>query len=194
MGRPREFDEAEVLDRAMLQFWRHGYDGTSIQDLVDATGVGRQSLYNAFGDKHAVFLAALERYDAKTDELVAPMLRQEAGLQDVQDYVEAAIRLQRSSKCRGCLIVRSALELGADDQDVRAATGRTARRVQKALEHAFERAAARGEVDSRRPPADLAAYTFGSLNGLAALSSTGTGEARIREIVGILFDAVTAGA
>src|SRR5579871_5573106 len=62
MARPREFDEGEVLDRALATFWEHGYEGTSIDDLVTATGLGRASLYGAFGDKERIFEKVLERY------------------------------------------------------------------------------------------------------------------------------------
>ncbi len=62
MGRPKEFDEAEVLERAVELFWARGYQATSVQDIVDHVGVNRQSLYNEFGGKDALFLAALRRY------------------------------------------------------------------------------------------------------------------------------------
>ncbi len=63
MARPREFDRDEVLDKAIEVFWTQGYDGTSVQDLVDAMGIQRGSLYAAFGDKHQLFLEALDRYE-----------------------------------------------------------------------------------------------------------------------------------
>ena len=64
MVRPREFVEAEVVSAAMHVFWQHGYQGTSIQDVVDATGVLPGSLYGAFGDKRQLFVAALDAYTA----------------------------------------------------------------------------------------------------------------------------------
>jgi AcrR family transcriptional regulator len=63
-GRPRAFDEGEVLDVAMRMFWDHGFDGTSIGELKDAMGINRRSIYAAFGNKEALFTAALERYVA----------------------------------------------------------------------------------------------------------------------------------
>src|SRR6516164_5154650 len=71
MARPREFDEGEVLDRALATFWEHGYEGTSIDDLVAATGLGRASLYGAFGDKEQIFARALERYCAHLGDSLA---------------------------------------------------------------------------------------------------------------------------
>ena len=65
MGRPREFDVDDALDRAMRVFWAKGYQGASLDDLLAAMGIGRGSLYKAFGDKRSLYLAALQRYDAE---------------------------------------------------------------------------------------------------------------------------------
>src|SRR5210317_1187307 len=62
VGRPRGFDEAKVLDAAMEVFWRKGYESTSLADLLEATGLHKGSLYQAFGDKHTLFISALRRY------------------------------------------------------------------------------------------------------------------------------------
>ncbi len=62
MARPREFDEEEVLDAAALRFWACGYDGTSLRDLIETTGLTGPSLYNAFGDKRALYQKTLDRY------------------------------------------------------------------------------------------------------------------------------------
>ena len=62
MARKKEFDTEEILDRAIELFWRKGYSNTSVQDLVDYLGIDRGCLYNAFENKHAIFLAALDRY------------------------------------------------------------------------------------------------------------------------------------
>lgn len=68
MARPREFDETEVLDRALSAFWSKGYDGTSMEDLVQETGLGRASLYGAFGDKEQLFRRVLDHYIEKVRE------------------------------------------------------------------------------------------------------------------------------
>src|SRR5512141_666494 len=70
MGRPRQFDPDQVLGQAMQLFWSKGYEATSLDDLLAETGLARQSLYNGFGDKHALFLAALRRYDEQSDEVM----------------------------------------------------------------------------------------------------------------------------
>ena len=76
MARPREFDEEEVLDRALDVFWRRGYGATSVEDLTAATGLGRGSLYAAFGDKETLFLTCLRRYHLRGQEVVSQALQQ----------------------------------------------------------------------------------------------------------------------
>ncbi|MCR9244633.1 MAG: TetR/AcrR family transcriptional regulator [bacterium] len=190
MARPREFDEADVLDRAMLQFWRHGFEGTSIHDLVDATGVGRQSLYNTFGDKHAIFLKALDRYESKTAALLTPLLADDAGLQQVRDYVAGAMKLQKSSRCNGCLVVRSALELGTGDPQIRTAIARTGKLVRAGLTNALDNAIRTGEIKNSSSGADLASYVFTTLNGLAGLLGTGAGERQTQRVIDLLFESL----
>ena len=187
MARPREFDETEVLDKALLQFWRTGYEATSMQDLIDATGIGRQSLYNPFGDKRALFLAALARYHHRTEAMLAPLAARDASVQDVRDYVDAAISLQKSAKCNGCLVVRSALELGAADPEIQQTVVQTGRQVRKALANAFSRAIERGELRTDRSGTDLADYVFTTLNGIAGLLGTGGDARKVQRVIELMF-------
>src|SRR6201996_7583507 len=73
-GRPRSFDEIEALEKAILVFWSKGYDGVTIDDLVDGMGVGRPSLYAVFGDKRTIFIRALRAYAEKKGALAAKAL------------------------------------------------------------------------------------------------------------------------
>ena len=73
MGRPRKFDREEALDEATRAFWKHGYEATSTNDLLDAMGIGRQSLYNSFGDKKTIFLEVLRRYRRGSDHYRADL-------------------------------------------------------------------------------------------------------------------------
>ena len=116
MARPREFDEDEALDRALEVFWARGYDATSIEDLVTETGLGRASLYGAFGDKAGLFRRVMDRYLARDHEQVVAATRGLTG--------EAAVRAffsQRIAKfcpkegSRGCFLqVSGASGSGAD--------------------------------------------------------------------------------
>src|SRR5215210_3872796 len=109
MGRPRSFDESAVLDQAVELFWSRGYEGTSMADLEEHLGIGRQSLYNAFGDKQDLFLRALERYATRgaagpEARLTAPG----AGLAELRAYFDDVLEMVASSSDRrACMVVQT---------------------------------------------------------------------------------------
>src|ERR1700750_1896506 len=134
MARPRKFDEAEVVQAARDQFWLHGFNGTSLDDLTDVTGLGRGSLYGAFTDKRALFLRALDDYStALTDQVLADLRDPEQkGRDRLGDHIRSVTKLLvADTKSRGCLMAKSAAEMGATDKEV-------ARRVRKWL-HGYQR-------------------------------------------------------
>jgi len=109
MGRPREFDVETALDRATELFWQRGYEGTSVQDLVDALGVNRASLYATFGDKAQLFDAVLDRYqgwvDASIGQALAPPA---AGAEAIRAYFSVLVaRATRKAGPRGCLVLNT---------------------------------------------------------------------------------------
>jgi AcrR family transcriptional regulator len=90
MGRHKGYNREEVLDRAMKLFWRKGYEGSHLQELVEITGLNRFSLYKEFGGKEGLFLEALDRYLSQVMNLMGLLFRQPRGLANIQDYFEAA--------------------------------------------------------------------------------------------------------
>jgi len=123
VARPREFDEEQVVEEAMEVFWQRGYQATSVQDLVEATGLQRGSLYGAFGDKHGLFVAALDAYM----ELALRRFQQFVSEADdpvdgIRDFVRrAGIDCKDPALGdRGCLVANTCSELVADDPVARA--------------------------------------------------------------------------
>ena len=140
-GRPREFDPDVVIERAMNVFWSNGYHGTSMADLLKATKLSRGSLYAAFGDKHGLFLYALERYSEESlkrfDNELDPRHDAVAGLRTcLAGYVT---RHTGANGKRGCLVVATAMELVSHDAEVERRIGRVLR-------------CCRGEARSRADP------------------------------------------
>ena len=107
MARPREFDVDEALDRATALFWTRGYEATSVQDLVDALGVNRASLYGTFGDKAQLFAAVLERYGRQVNEVIADALAPPAsGAEAIGAWFRALIEMATQPRGpRGCLFI-----------------------------------------------------------------------------------------
>jgi TetR/AcrR family transcriptional repressor of nem operon len=120
MARPREFDEAMALEAAIACFWRRGYEATSMRDLTRSMGISGPSLYNAFGDKRALFVAALERYlDRSTRERIK---RLEASLppkKAIHRFIGEIIeRSLGDGERRGCFLINSALEVAPHDLEL----------------------------------------------------------------------------
>lgn len=118
----KNYSEPDVLDRAIAAFWSRGYEATSMSDLVAATGINRGSIYSAFTDKHTLFVRALKHYDKhhRSDflgTLAAKLGPRDAILAMFQSAIDAAIEGGDRS---GCLLVNTALELSAHDEEVEA--------------------------------------------------------------------------
>lgn len=173
MARPREFDEERVLDAVMETFWRNGYEGTSAQALVDATGLGRGSLYAAYANKDGLFEQALRRYLQRAQAHVEK-LRQEGTpigrLRELMtDIVEADLN---ASQKRGCLATNSAIEMAGRDPRVADLVRQNFDILTRGIEQAIRRGQTAGEI---RPEADagvLALFLFNAVQGLRVLAKT----------------------
>ncbi len=178
MARVKEFDEAEVLDQALELFRARGYRHTSFADLVDELGVGRQSLYDTYGDKHALFLAALRRYLARGQDHMRRALADEATPVRAAflQLLEGMLAGQCSSGNPGCLMVNSMVELAPHDADVRALAQEHARTIEGLFASRLAAAQRRGELGPDKDPVALARYLHHTILGLA-VASRGLGDA-----------------
>jgi TetR/AcrR family transcriptional repressor of nem operon len=182
-GRPLEFDRDEALGKAMRLFWRQGYEGTSMSDLTAALGVGRQSLYGAFGDKHTLFVACLERYTEQIFEksLLAlldgdgPPL---AGIERVLDAWEAYVG---GDEFTGCLLGKALAELGRRDSKLDALLRRKLDRIRTSLERALGRAREAGELDAGTDVRALARAITTFAQGAAVVCQVWRDPAAVRE-------------
>src|SRR5277367_210938 len=130
-GRPREFDIDEAVESAILVFKSRGYHGTSVQDLTEGTGIARGSLYKAFHDKRALFLAALDHYTAASLRRVGDTLSRPGSARDaIRDALLGyARRAAAAQGQRGCLITATAMEMMPGDAEISALLSRMFRRM-----------------------------------------------------------------
>ncbi|MEC0128324.1 TetR/AcrR family transcriptional regulator [Paenibacillus pabuli] len=118
MARSKEFEDNEVLEKAMKLFWEQGYEKTSISDLVEHMGIHRRSLYDTFGDKHTLFLKALDRFhDKLCDGLVGEVKRSKTATEALQ-LIFSSVICSVDDSPSGCMMVNSAVELAMRDADV----------------------------------------------------------------------------
>lgn len=162
MARPLSFDPDAALDAAMRTFWQYGYAGASIQDLTDATGLSRSSLYNTWGDKLGLYIAALDRYRRRDGaHAFLPLLRGGDPLDRIRAVFDALVDDAAEAPGRGCFMVGATAERGPDCD----ATRLRARDALIALAHSFE-GAVREAQDRGDVPAERDAEALG--HGLAA--------------------------
>lgn len=156
-GRPRSFDRGEALDKIVALFWENGFKRTTYPDIERATGLHRQSLFYAFGDKHTMFVEALHRYRDRHVRRVVDVLGRSGS---PSDNIRAAFDLwledARRSGSAGCLMVNTAGELGNTDAEVTGVIGAAAGQLVTAFADAFARAQKAGEIDEEIAPRALA--------------------------------------
>jgi TetR/AcrR family transcriptional repressor of nem operon len=170
-GRPREFDEDKVLLAAAHAFWEHGYHATSIDDLCEATGLLRGSLYGAYGDKHGIFVAALNRYSQwrvglAVERLSGPPSR-ELLRRGLAYYFESANDL---SLARACFLTNTALELVPQDREVAEIVDRTFRHMSTLWAEAAIRARDAGVFSTKLNEKAVGDYLFCIVQGLRVLA------------------------
>lgn len=157
-GRPRTFDEEKILARALAVFWAKGFDATTYDALEEATGLRRQSLVYAFGDKRALFAAVLRCYrDTAVRDVLAALAEAPSGRQGVEAAFALWTRDAAAEPCRGCLLVTSAGEFAGADKDVARTVIASRKALVKGFEAAFTRAAAEGDLKEGCEPRALAA-------------------------------------
>ena len=173
-GRPRSFDEAEALEKATQVFWSKGYDGVTIDDLVDGMGVGRPSLYAVFGDKRAIFLRVLEAYAKRkgasaAKALLSPQTIRESLAGFLRFAVESATE---KGSARGCLVVCVAPLV--DDAEVRRFLQNTVTGGAALVEGRFRDAITAGEIPPDFPVAVRAMQVTDFARGLTMRARIGT--------------------
>jgi TetR/AcrR family transcriptional repressor of nem operon len=148
VARKIEFDKEASLQKAMRLFWRQGYETTSVQDLVDELGINRFSIYNSFGDKKALFLAALVHYrETVLKFLIQPLLGAEPGKIRLDNYlIRLSKQLQTNSGELGCMIQNTSLSLIASDEEVASILSEMFGDVRAALTKAIDDAKESGQI------------------------------------------------
>jgi TetR/AcrR family transcriptional regulator, transcriptional repressor for nem operon len=174
VGRTREFDAEQAIDRAMDLFWRRGYAETSLQDLLKELSIGSGSLYAAFGSKEQLYARALDRYCALQAGGLVEMLENATEIRPaVRQVLTAMIEADLTDPSRGCLVVNAATQRGDDPATVDRVAA-AIRQVESALTGALERAKARGELSQDKSPTELARFLTTFVQGLRVV-----GQARL---------------
>jgi TetR/AcrR family transcriptional repressor of nem operon len=150
MGRPREFETENALEKAMQVFWTHGYDGASLPDLLAGMGLTRGSLYKAFKDKKNLFLLVLDRYEAAAVNGAVHLLTDpgvEDGAQRILMLFGGIVRAVSADDYRGCLLCTAATSAAADDPDISKSVHRGLAKMQAGFAQALQDAPSLRDMD-----------------------------------------------
>jgi TetR/AcrR family transcriptional repressor of nem operon len=189
MARPREFELDDTLDRAMQAFWAKGFEATSLDDLCAATGLGRSSLYAAFGDKQGLYLDVLARYEAaavsRIDAAISGSASPRAGIvafvhKIVDDIVAGPGR-------RGCFIGNCAAELARQDKVVASRVRESMARVQNTFRDVLLQAKGAGQLGKNADVDALAAFLMSGIQGLRLVGKANPDRAVLTNIANVML-------
>jgi AcrR family transcriptional regulator len=192
-GRPRAFDPDTALARAVDAFWDAGFAATSLDDLTEATGMNRPSLYGAFGDKQALYRKAFDSYLDRTRAALAAAFTGDQPLRACLRLIydtAIAIYLSGDNGPRGCFIIGTAVALAVTDPNVRAALADVLREIDGGFRARIARAQRDGEISADADPAKLAKLASATLYSLTIHARAGAGHAALDAIADAAVDVI----
>ncbi|MHC5257491.1 TetR/AcrR family transcriptional regulator [Streptomyces sp. UC4497] len=185
MARPRKFDEQQVLDAARERFWSGGYAATRMEDIAEATGLGKGSLYGAFGGKQELFHRVFDDYCGSVVESVS---RQLSG-DDADAYARlsahvyaVAASTAADTAHRGCLLAKGAAELAEHDQKVAERARAAIEALRALLQDDIAACQRHGDIAADADPGELAALVLAVLRGIEALGKAGASEETLTSV------------
>ena len=193
MARPREFDIEEVLSKALDAFWLHGYDATSMSDLMEATGLAKGSLYKGYGDKKSLFMRALDSYLLHANAgLSEAAVSNGSGREALERIFAGVIDMSTCAGVRrGCFSVNSTNELAPHDAEVRKRLRMNTQQKEMTIAAVIRRGAADGSLRKNLDPEVTASYVTTVMNGLQVRGKLGLAEQQANETVAMAMAALT---
>jgi TetR/AcrR family transcriptional regulator, transcriptional repressor for nem operon len=191
MARPKAFDPASALAAAGRTFWRNGYEKTSIDDLMAETNVGRQSLYDTFGDKRALYLGALDAYRRSTQDVMRRLFASGRHVRQCFETILFGIcEESRADHKRGCLLLSANLERDADDKTVAALVKRNHREVVAIFEDALLEAQRAGTLAANKNAPALAIFFVATIQGMRTTARAASDRVALRHVAHIALSAL----
>jgi TetR/AcrR family transcriptional regulator, transcriptional repressor for nem operon len=168
MARTKDFDENEVLCKAIQLFWRKGYNATSMQELVDALGISRSSLYDTYTDKHTLFIKALESYQTTGYAQIERIIEEGLPARDtVKKLLELATgSLSTDDQQKGCFMVNAEIEVAPHDQDVNKMVCQNDQQMEDAFYRVIRAGQESGELKNKQDARLLARFIFNAVKGM----------------------------
>jgi TetR/AcrR family transcriptional repressor of nem operon len=187
MARTKDFDESEVLAKAIKLFWQKGYNGTSMQDLVDGLGISRSSIYDTFGDKHQLYLKALSTYRQKQvnirDQILNAPVPAKVAIRQLMDLTIEQIL--RDKQHKGCFLVNSAVETAPHDKATNAIVCQNDQQLENAFYEVVKRGQSSGEIARKQDPRAIARFLFNNIVGIQVTGKSIADKAAFDDIISL---------
>lgn len=186
MSRIKEFDPEAALDRALDLFWRRGYEGASLRDLLEHMDISRQSLYDTFGDKRSLFLKVLTRYEQLTMEGLFRLLEHRTTVTAIRGFFQTFLAEVVLTTTRGsCLMANTAIEVGTEDAEIHAAVRTYFVRVEEAFYAVLAGAREIGQLPEGIDLRATARHLVNTLYGLGVMGRAGVSRLALRQMVDV---------
>jgi TetR/AcrR family transcriptional repressor of nem operon len=190
MARPKEFDPERALTKAMNLFWRQGYENTSLEALMKEMGIARQSLYDTFGDKRALYLKALAHYRDQTTGQMQKMLNEIPSVRDgFAKLLYGMAAETREQHERGCLLLSANLQRDPKDAIVRDFLRDNQARVEAIFLQALARAQKQKELSPKQDPAALARFFVVTIQGMRSMARLKSDRKALKQVAQIALAA-----
>ncbi len=192
IGRPLQFDPDQALDTAMRLFWRKGYESTSLQDLLSATGLSKSSFYQTFKSKNRLFQRAIQNYRNRlTDDLRARLRQAGSGRAFIENlFRDVADETRGPDSRRGCLLMNTANEFAQTDADIARLVSHSLDRIIAIFEEAIRQAQREGAIGKDKAARNLAIYLLSNMSGLKNMVKAGADRETVERIVDITLSAL----
>jgi TetR/AcrR family transcriptional regulator, transcriptional repressor for nem operon len=191
-GRPKQYVKEHVIDAAMQSFWQKGYDGCSMDDLLEATHLSKSSFYQSFGNKKQVFLMTLAHYSDRENEAMQRSISEAiTGYQFFENLIESIVAKTVPHWESGCLIANTASEFGQNDPQIGSALKHAIDNFVQTFASAIVKGHADGTISKDQNSEDLAHYLIVALNGLRTMSKAGMENSYIRKAGRMILKTLT---
>jgi TetR/AcrR family transcriptional repressor of nem operon len=187
MSRSKDFDECEVLTKAVSIFWHKGYNGTSMQDLVDGLGISRSSLYDTYGDKHTLFIKALESYQMSASKRMSAIVDQSTSAKEAikQLLNLITIDLTGDQQHKGCFSINATVEVAPHDKEIKEIIEQNDRNAEDVFYKAVKKGQESGEIPAAKDAKAIARFIFNTIKGMRVTAKSITDKSVFEDIIAV---------
>lgn len=192
-GPAKQFDRNDALNSAMALFWANGYEATSMQELVNTMGVNRASLYDTFGNKHAIYTQALDNYCEITASAFVKILNEEvSALQNLEQFFNYLTAEKSGLGANGCFVNSAAVELGQHDKDIAKKVNKFWLQIEGLFKAVLDKAVEQKEIKSTANTQQMAGFINTIMQGLAVKSKAGLNPKEVKATIELMLQALRA--